>query len=48
MITNDGVGYDVLPDGRFVMVRSPDQFAAREIVFVRNFIEELKRLVPAP
>ena len=34
---------DILPDGRFVMVRSPDQSTAREIVLVRNWFEELKR-----
>jgi len=45
---NAGIGYDVLPDGRFVMVRSPDQLTAREIVIVRNWLEELKRLVPTP
>ena len=44
---NFGAGYDVLPDGRFVMVRGPDPTAAREIVIVQNWFEELKRLAPA-
>jgi serine/threonine-protein kinase len=43
---NGGVGYDVLPDGRFVMVRGPDPTSTREIVVVQNWFEELKRLVP--
>jgi Tol biopolymer transport system component len=43
---NPGTGYDVLPDGRFVMVRGPDPIGAREIVLVQNWFEELKRLVP--
>lgn len=40
---NGGVGYDVLPDGRFVMVRQPDQRTTREIVLVRNWLDALKR-----
>ncbi|MEQ1760599.1 MAG: protein kinase [Vicinamibacterales bacterium] len=43
---NGGAGYDVLPDGRFVMNRRPDPTGTREIVVVQNFFEELKRLVP--
>jgi serine/threonine protein kinase len=43
---NAGPGYDILPDGSFVMVRIPDAEAAREIVLVLNWFEELKRLVP--
>jgi len=41
---NFGRSYDVLPDGRFVMVRRADQSGAREIVLIQNFVEELKRL----
>lgn len=44
---NFGAGYDVLPDGRFVMVRGADPTATREIVIVQNWFEELKRLAPA-
>jgi Tol biopolymer transport system component len=44
---NSGATYDVLPDGRFVMVRGADSFGAREIVIVQHWFEELKRLVPA-
>ena len=43
---NSGIRYDVLPDGRFVMIRGPDPNAAREIVVVQHWFEELKRLVP--
>jgi hypothetical protein len=32
-----GVEYDVLPDGRFVMVRQPDQSTPHEIVLLRNW-----------
>jgi Tol biopolymer transport system component len=41
-----GPQYDIFPDGRFVMVRGPDPRAAREIVIVQHWFEELKRLVP--
>jgi len=44
---NVGPGYDVLPDGRFLMVRGADPAGAREIVIVQNWFEELRRLVPA-
>jgi hypothetical protein len=44
---NAGTGYDILPDGRFVMVRRADPAGTREIVLVQNFVEELKRLAPA-
>jgi Tol biopolymer transport system component len=43
---NGGATYDVLPDGRFLMVRGPDQTTTREIVVVQNWFEELKRLAP--
>jgi dipeptidyl aminopeptidase/acylaminoacyl peptidase len=41
---NTGPVYDVLPDGRFVVVRGADPTGTREIVLVQNFFEELKRL----
>jgi len=43
---SSGAGYDILPDGRFVMVRGPDPIGTREIVLVLNWFEELKRLAP--
>ena len=43
---NGGAGYDVLPDGRFVMVRSAAPADIREIVVVQNWFEVLKRRVP--
>lgn len=45
---NVGVAYDVLPDGRFVMVRGADPSGSREFVLVQHWFEELKRLVPVP
>ncbi|HTG72711.1 MAG TPA: hypothetical protein VMB70_03040, partial [Terriglobia bacterium] len=44
--TNSGAGYDVLPDGRFVMIRHSDPkdpTIGREIIVVQNWFEELKR-----
>ncbi len=46
--SNTGVAYDVLPDGRFVMVRGADPSGSREFVLVQHWFEELKRLVPVP
>jgi Tol biopolymer transport system component len=37
--------YDVAPDGRFLMIESNDS-APASIVIVKNWLEELKRLVP--
>jgi serine/threonine-protein kinase len=43
-------GYDIAPDGRFLILRSSQAeagiAAASEIVVVQNWFEELKRLVP--
>jgi len=40
-------GYDVFPDGRFLMIQSESgSDLASEIVVVVNWAEELKRLVP--
>jgi len=41
--------YDVSPDGqRFLMIKGSDQAASlNQIVVVQNWVEELKRLVPA-
>ncbi len=43
---NGGASYDVLPDGRFVMIRSPAPADIREIVVVQNWFETLKRRMP--
>ncbi len=43
---NQGAGYDVLPDGRFLVVRQPDPQDVREMVVIQDWFEELKRLVP--
>jgi dipeptidyl aminopeptidase/acylaminoacyl peptidase len=43
---NSGVQWDVFPDGqRFLMVRTPSAQNAREIVVVRNFTTEIRRLL---
>jgi Tol biopolymer transport system component len=42
--TNQSVAYDVFPDGSFVMIRGADPQGAREIVVVKNFYEEVRRL----
>lgn len=44
--TNTAIAYDVLPDGRFVMVRGADPSRSREFVLVQHWFDELKRLVP--
>ena len=41
-----GSNYDVTPDGRFVMIRTEESPAPRQINIVLNWFEELKRLVP--
>jgi hypothetical protein len=41
--------YDVGPDGRFLMIRSGQEAVAgtaTNLIFVQNWLEELKRLVP--
>jgi serine/threonine-protein kinase len=40
--------FDVTPDGRFIMIKSPnvDPNASATVVVVQNWLEELKRLVP--
>ncbi|MBI4264209.1 MAG: hypothetical protein HY657_07525 [Acidobacteria bacterium] len=46
--SNWGPRYDVFPDGRFLMLRGADRQGTREIVLVQNFLEEVRRLAPAP
>jgi hypothetical protein len=43
---NSGGEYDILPDGRFVMVWCADPTGTREIVLVQHWFEELKRVLP--
>jgi len=38
--------YDVTPDGRFLMIRNPEESSHPSINVVLNWFEELKRLVP--
>ena len=43
--------YGVAVDGRFLVLREPDRSTdapPARIVVVQNWLEELKRLVPAP
>jgi Tol biopolymer transport system component len=42
--TNIGASYDVLPDGRFLMVRGFDPQGMRELVVVQNFFDDARRL----
>jgi Tol biopolymer transport system component len=44
---NVGQEFDVLPDGRFVMIRQRDSLSATEFVLVQNWFEEVRRLAPA-
>jgi Tol biopolymer transport system component len=39
--------YDVAPDGRFLMVKTPEELAPRQLNVVLNWFAELERLVPA-
>jgi hypothetical protein len=39
-------GYDVTPDGRFVMVRTPLEYLLRQINVFLNWFEELRERVP--
>jgi len=40
----DHPGYDVAADGRFLMIRTPDEERPREIHIVLNWFDELRRL----
>ncbi|HEY3158937.1 MAG TPA: hypothetical protein VGJ78_08265 [Vicinamibacterales bacterium] len=41
--------FDVSPDGkRFVMIKSDDASALRELTVVQNWFDDLRRRVPAP
>jgi Tol biopolymer transport system component len=42
---NWGWEYDVMPDGRFIMIKESAESSAREIVVVKNWLHELERLV---
>ena len=39
-------GYDVAPDGRFVMLKSEEESPATQVNVIFNWVEELKRRVP--
>ena len=39
--------YDVAADGRFLMIRTPDEELPRQIHVILNWFEELRRRVPA-
>ncbi len=38
---------DVALDGRFLMIKTPEELAPRQVNIVLNWFEELERLVPA-
>lgn len=42
---NGHTGYDVFPDGRFLMIQPTNTSDSAEVVVVINWLEELKRLV---
>ena len=42
-----GTNYDVASGGRFLMIKPDESSVAREIKIIRNWTEELKRLVPS-
>ncbi len=44
---NWGPEFDLLPDGRFVMIRQRDRLSGTEFVLVQNWLEEVRRLAPA-
>ena len=41
-----GTNYDLAPDGRFLMIKTPPELAPRQIHVVLDWFEELERLVP--
>jgi hypothetical protein len=47
-ISGNAAAYDVLPDGRFVMVTEPERPIAtlRQINVIGNWFEELRRVRP--
>ena len=46
MATENRWDYDVAPDGRFIMIKTPDEDQPREITVVLNWSQELEVLVP--
>jgi hypothetical protein len=46
MATSNKWDYDVAPDGRFIMIKTPDEDQPREITVVLNWFQELEELVP--
>ena len=48
MTTSNRQDYDVAADGRFVMIKTPDEEKPREITVVLNWFQELESLVPSP
>ncbi|MDO9318304.1 MAG: hypothetical protein Q7V56_08900 [Gammaproteobacteria bacterium] len=44
-MNSSGAGYDILPDGRFVLLRQA-QADIREVVIVQNWFDEVRRLAP--
>ena len=47
MASSNRWDYDVAPDGRFIMIKTPDEDRPREISVVLNWFQELEELVPA-
>ena len=43
---NWGSGYDILPDGSFLMSRGVDVSQQQEIILVQNWLTELRQMAP--
>jgi len=48
MATQNKLDYDVAADGRFLMIKTPDEKKPRGITVVLNWFQELESLVPTP
>jgi Tol biopolymer transport system component len=46
-VTSYGRSYDVAPDGRFIMIKSVEESPPTHVNIIFNWVEELKRRVPA-
>ncbi|MGB5816060.1 MAG: protein kinase [Thermoanaerobaculia bacterium] len=46
LATDNKWDYDVAPDGRFIMIKTPDEKKPREITVVLNWFQELESLAP--
>ena len=40
--------YDITPEGRFLMVKTPPELVPRQVNVILNWFEEVEELVPIP